>query len=147
MSKQHFIEIPGLWKGEGKMLLTLIPDEIKFTTSWKVLPPDLQGVIRCVQEVKIDCLATSTSNQFSFYPKNGGRYTLDLDTEALGRVSGSCLASGEVLAWELGHKSQGFGGFELYERLQDGSYKMKGEFATGDACRSEVTCQLHLQKA
>ncbi len=146
MSRDHFVHTPGVWIGEGKLKLSAIPEELRFITTWNVAAADSEGNIACTQEVRIDGLTLSTINKFSFRNQHGSHFLLDLETEALGKVGGKGFSNGDLLAWELSVHDIGFAGFEVYEKVTSDSYKMRGEFATGDQFRSEVTGHIQLQK-
>lgn len=134
-----FILTPSAWLGEGKIQLNMVEEELAFYTRWKVTQKDDHGKIECIQEIQVKGLSDIMQNQFLFYDLNPGKFSIELENTALGKVCGTGLISEKVIAWEFRANEVGFEGFEFYEKQPDETYLMRAEYATADQFRTIIT--------
>lgn len=137
MLNHKFFFQPGSWKGEGTITLTLSDDELKYHTEWQV-QPERNGVICCTQHVQIDGGGEKVINELSFSEVTADKFAVKLDNAMIGTVFGKGLIDDKVIAWEYRDGKVGFEGFEVYERNDDGSYAMRGEYASDDQTRTQI---------
>lgn len=139
MDKQHsFILTPTKWLGEGKIQLNMVEEELGFFTRWNINQKDDTGKIECIQEIQVKGLSDIMLNQFSFFDLTPGKFTVDLENPALGKVTGTGLITDKVIAWEFRAGDIGFEGFEFYEKQPDNTYLMRAEYATADQFRTLI---------
>lgn len=139
MYKHPFILTPNSWLGEGKIQLNMVAEELSFFTRWTVGSPDSQGKIICTQEIQVKGLSDIMHNQFVIYDVSpGGEFVIDLENQALGKITGKGLISDKVIAWEFRVEEIGFEGFEFYEINDLGNYLMRAEYATTDQFRTVI---------
>ena len=65
-------------------------------------------------------------------------FSIDLENQALGKITGNGLINDKVIAWEFRVEDIGFDGFEFYEEQPDNSYLMHAEYATSDQFRTLI---------
>ncbi len=139
MDNQHpFILTPAKWLGEGKIQLNMVEEELAFYTRWNISQRDDTGKIECVQEIQVKGLSDIMLNEFAFFDLAPGKFSVDLENPALGKVTGSGLITDNVIAWEFRANDLGFEGFEFYEKQPDGTYLMRAEYATADQFRTLI---------
>jgi hypothetical protein len=147
MSNQHhhFLLTPSSWLGQGKIQLNMVAEELAFFTRWNSANPDSEGRIECFQEIQVKGLSDVMHNEFLLYNLNSGEFQIDLENQALGRVTGTGLISEKVIAWEFRIIDIGFEGFELYEKQDENNYLMRAEYATSDQFRTLIQGRLWKQ--
>jgi len=138
MTQHHFLTSPGTWLGEGKIQLNMVAEELAFFTRWNVENVDGDGRIECIQEIQVKGLSDIMHNQFMIYNMASGEFTIDLENQALGKITGKGLINEKVIAWEFRVEDIGFEGFELYEKQDDLTYLMRAEYATSDQFRTLI---------
>ncbi len=140
MSNQHhnFLLTPSSWLGQGKIQLNMVAEELAFFTRWNSTNVDGEGRIECFQEIQVKGLSDVMHNEFLIYNMNSGEFHIDLENQALGRVTGTGLISEKVIAWEFRIIDIGFEGFELYEKQDENNYLMRAEYATSDQFRTLI---------
>lgn len=136
LGHQFFFQ-PGTWRGKGIITLTLSDDELKYNTEWQV-KPERNGVVICVQTVEIVGGGEKVVNELQFSELKDGKFTVQLDNVMIGSVPGKGLVDDKVVAWEYRDNKVGFEGFEVYERQDDHSYAMRGEYASDDQTRTQI---------
>ena len=77
-------------------------------------------------------------NEFFIYSLAGGEFAIDLENQALGKITGKGLINEKVIAWEFRIEDIGFEGFELYEKQDEKNYLMRAEYATNDQFRTLI---------
>lgn len=139
MSDKHpFILTPAKWLGEGKIQLNMVDEELSFYTRWNINQKDETGKIECVQEIQVKGLSDIMLNQFSFFDLVPGKFTVELENPALGKITGNGLITDQVIAWEFRANDLGFEGFEFYEKQPDNTYLVRAEYATADQFRTLI---------
>ena len=138
MNDHPFILAPANWIGEGKIQLNMVDEELAFSTRWNIQKKDDTGKIEGVQEIQVKGLSDIMLNQFSFFDLSLGKFTIELENPALGRVTGSGLITESVIAWEFRANDLGFEGFEFYEKQPDQTYLMRAEYSTSDQFRTVI---------
>lgn len=137
--KQHqFLLKAGTWLGQGNIQLNMVSEELGFFTRWNVSNIDGEGKIECVQEIQVKGLSEVMHNAFLIRNFNEGEFAVDLENQALGKISGKGLISDKVIAWEFRVPEIGFEGFELYEIQEDQTYLMRAEYASSDQFRTLI---------
>lgn len=138
MIQHPFILSPAMWIGEGKIRLSLVDEELSFMTRWNISQKDTTGKIEGVQEIQVKGLTDVMFNQFSFSELGSNNFQVDLENQALGRVTGKGLLTDKIIAWEFRIPDIGFEGFEFYEKQPDNTYLMRAEYATNDQFRTII---------
>ena len=132
MKHHPFLFTPATWLGQGTIQLNMASEELIFFTRWTVNNMDTDGRIVCLQEIQVKGLAEVMHNDFILFNLTGPEFFIDLENEALGRVSGKGLVDEKKLAWEIRVEEIGFAGFELYAKIDDKNYTMRAEYSTND---------------
>ncbi len=138
MLPHSFILRPSIWLGEGKIRLSLVDEELSFITRWNISQKDGSGKIEGVQEIQVKGLTDVMFNQFIFSDVIANNFNVDLENQALGKVTGKGLISEKLIAWEFRIPDIGFEGFEFYEKQPDNTYLMRAEYATNDQFRTII---------
>lgn len=138
MLPHSFILRPSIWLGEGKIRLSLVDEELSFITRWNISQKDGSGKIEGVQEIQVKGLTDVMFNQFIFSDVVANNFSVDLENQALGKVTGKGLISEKLIAWEFRIPDIGFEGFEFYEKQPDNTYLMRAEYATNDQFRTII---------
>jgi hypothetical protein len=147
MVQHHFLLSPGSWLGQGKIQLNMVAEELAFFTRWNVPQADAQGKIECLQEIQIKGLSDIMHNQFLIYNHAAGEFVIDLENQALGKITGKGIINEKVIAWEFRVEEIGFEGFELYEKQDDKNYLMRAEYATSDQFRTLIQGRVWQQQS
>lgn len=142
MFKHTFIFSPGVWYGEGKILLNMVEEELIFNTHWTIQPPDFTGKIVCAQDIQIQGLSESMRNELSFYNFQNKGFSVDMENQNVGRIIGAGICDEAVIGWEFRNNELNFEGFETYAMQPDGSYHMKGEYVTSDQFRTQIEARI-----
>jgi hypothetical protein len=138
MTQHQFLLAPGSWLGQGKIQLNMVSEELTFFTRWNVENVDGDGRIETVQEIQVRGLSDIMHNEFMIYNVESGEFSIDLENQALGRITGKGLINDKVIAWEFRVEEIGFEGFELYEKQDGATYLMRAEYATSDQFRTLI---------
>ncbi len=144
MFSHTFIFSPGLWTGEGKIVLNMVEEELFFGTHWFVQDPDFSGKVACAQEIQIQGFPENMRNELNFYGFQGKHFSVDMENQNVGRIVGTGVVDEDSISWEFRGNSN-FEGFETYQRQEDGSYTMRGEYITTDQFRTQIEARLWLQ--
>lgn len=144
MMNHMFIFSPGLWLGEGKIMLNMVEEELFFGTKWLIQNTDFTGKINCSQEIQIQGLPEQMRNELSFYDFQAKRFQVDMDNQNVGRIVGTGIFDDTMIAWEFRNNAN-FEGYETYTLQEDGSYIMKGEYITTDQFRTQIEARIWLQ--
>lgn len=144
----QFLLTPSSWLGQGKIQLNMVSEELAFFTRWNAERADGNGRIECLQEIQVKGLSDIMHNEFLIYNLAvNGEFSIDLENQALGKVTGTGLINEKVIAWEFRIEDIGFEGFELYEKQDDNNYLMRAEYATHDQFRTLIQGRLWKQTA
>ena len=147
MTQHQFLLAPNNWLGQGKIQLNMVADELAFFTRWNVSRIDGDGRIECIQEIQVKGLSDIMQNDFLIYNLTNGEFSIELENQAVGKVSGKGLVNDKVIAWEFRVEEIGFEGFELYEKQDDQNYLMRAEYATSDQFRTLIQGKVWQQTA
>lgn len=142
MFNHTFIFSPGHWLGEGKILLSMVEEELLFHTTWTVQPKDFSGKVICAQDIQIQGLSENMRNELTFYDFQGKAFTVDMENQNVGRIIGKGVIDETMIAWEFRNSEISFEGYETYQLQSDGSYKMRGEYVTSDQFRTHIEARL-----
>lgn len=126
------------WLGEGKISLSLVDEDLKFLTRWKIGAFDSSGVLACTQEVQIQGVPEAVLNHFTISEVNQGKFKVVLENEALGKVEGTGFVTDKLVAWELRSQGASLEGFEVYELMPEGGYRMSAQYATDESLRTQI---------
>ena len=146
MEGHSFIFTPGVWLGEGKILLSMLEEQLVFFTRWSIGAKDPKGHIECLQEIQVRGLSDVLVNHYTFFDMTPTTFHVLMDNYAVGKISGSGIIHPEMVGWEFRVKELGFEGFEFYEKQSDELYHVQGEFATSDDLRTKVQGRVWYQK-
>ena len=142
MTQHSFIFKPGIWLGEGNIVLNMVDEELGFFTRWNMGEADAEGNIECLQEIQVKGLSDVMMNQFTFSGVTPASFLVELENHAVGRVEGNGVVNDKVVGWEFRIVDIGFEGFEFYEKQDDGSYLVHAEYATSDQFRTVIRGKL-----
>ena len=137
-----FIFSPGLWAGEGKIVLSMVDEELLFHTKWSIQNRDFAGKVACIQEVQISGLSENMRNELVFYDFRPKSFSVDMENSNVGRIVGTGVFDEKMIAWEFRNNDMQFEGYESYSLLPDGSYQMKGEYVTSDQFRTQIEARI-----
>lgn len=141
-----FIFSPGTWYGEGKIILSMVEEELIFSTHWSVLNRDFSGRLSCSQEIQVCGLSDHMRNEFTFYDIQQNTFSIDMENQNIGRVAGTGLFDEQMIAWEFRNNDMNFEGYETYILQPDGSYHMQGEYVTSDQFRTRIEARIWIQE-
>lgn len=141
MHHQFLLE-PHAWLGQGKIQLSMVAEELTFSTRWEIGRPDGGGNISCAQEIQVHGLSDVMNNQFLMFDFAGAAFNVELENQALGKILGKGFFDDKVIAWEFRVPEIGFEGLEFYEKESDGSYLVRAEYATQDQFRTIIQGQV-----
>lgn len=145
MFNHSFIFSPGIWQGEGKILLNMVDEELIFNMQWSVQNKDFTGKVACAQDIQIHGLSENMRNELSFYDMQNKCFAVDMENQNVGRIVGSGVYDEKMIAWEFRNNDMNFEGYETYNLQADGSYQMKGEYVTSDQFRTQIEARLWLR--
>ena len=149
MVTHSFILKPDAWLGEGKIQLNMVDEELSFFTRWNISPKSPEGKIECLQEIQVKGLSDIMMNQFllsNLGHSETGEFAIELENQALGKVTGKGLINDKVIAWEFRVPEIGFEGFEFYEKIDEETYLMRAEYSTADEFRTLIQGKIWKQK-
>lgn len=132
-----FILSPGVWEGSGIISFSMADDVLHFKTRWTVLPQE-EGKIYFSQLLDVNEYTDKMQNSFCISDLSQDKFHIQLENQLAGKVQGEGLISPQSIAWEFRRKDQEFEGFEIYERQEEGTYKMRAEFTAGEGLRTFV---------
>jgi hypothetical protein len=145
MVQHQFLLSPNSWLGQGKIQLNMVSEELAFFTRWNASSIDGDGRIECLQEIQVKGLSEIMHNEFLIFNLTGNEFSIDLENQALGKISGKGLINDKVIAWEFRVEEIGFEGFEFYEKQDEKNYLMRAEYATSDQFRTLIQGRLWQQ--
>ena len=145
MKNHLFIFSPGSWVGEGKIVLNMVEEELRFNTNWAVQLRDFTGKVPCAQQIQIHGLSEEMRNELTFYDFQNKTFSVDMENQNVGRIVGRGIYDDKMIAWEFRNSEIYFEGFETYILQDDGSYIMRGEYVTSDQFRTQIEAQIWLQ--
>ncbi len=123
----------------------MVEEELFFNTSWNVQARDFAGKVQSRQEIQIQGLSENMRNEMHFYNFEHRSFSVDMENENIGRVSGTGVFDDKLIAWEFRSSELNFEGYETYHLQLDGSYLMKGEYITSDQFRTKIQATLSLR--
>ncbi|MBS4168229.1 hypothetical protein [Parachlamydia sp. AcF125] len=129
MSQQLFIFQPGLWIGEGTLSFNASSEKLRFFTKWTVSPL-VQEEIHAFQQVEMESSPEQMRNHFRFFEITPTTFSVELENEAMGKVTGRGLIEPGKIAWEF--RNNPLEGFEVYAlnlEKQD-EYHLHAEFSS-----------------
>jgi hypothetical protein len=133
---KDFIFTPGLWLGEGKISFTISPEFIKFYTKWEIVE-DISGITTATQIVEMQEMEERVINHFTFKDIQPTSFTVILENELVGSVTGKGIRDERTIAWEFRNQPN-FEGFEVYEQQENGDYFLHAEYGSPDHFRTIV---------
>jgi hypothetical protein len=142
--KHSFIFSPGSWVGEGKILLSMVEEDLHFTTRWAVPVRDFAGQVSCQQHIQIQNYSDKMCNTLTFYDFDQKAFSVQMDNPNIGQVIGKGVFDDKLIAWEFRDVQRNFEGFETYTLQPDGSYLMRGEYVTSDQFRTQIEARIFL---
>lgn len=128
---------PGVWEGSGTITFSMADDELTFTMVWRVAPFE-NGGIHFSQQIHVDTFPEMLQNSFYVWQVQGNTFCIQLENSLVGKVVGKGVFDKSLIAWEFRDPTQAFEGYETYVVQPDGSYKMRGEFSSGEGLKTRV---------
>ncbi len=139
-----FIFSPGIWRGEGKITLSVVEEALSFQTNWSVQTKDFIGKVQCAQDIQVHGLAEGMRNELSFFEFQNNTFAVEMENQNIGKVLGKGVYDDKMIGWEFRNRDMNFEGFETYHLQEDGSYAMHGEYITSDQFRTQIKARLWL---
>jgi hypothetical protein len=136
MAKEDFIFTPGLWLGEGKISFSASHEFLKFYTKWEITE-ETPGIMTAVQVVEMQGVEEKVVNVFTFKDITPTSFTVLLENNVIGSMTGTGLRNEHVIAWEFRGQTA-FEGFEVYEQQESGDYFLHAEYGSSDQFRTIV---------
>jgi hypothetical protein len=144
MFNHTFIFNPGSWRGQGKILLNLVEEELIFDTMWAVQNQDFTGKVSCAQDIRIQGLSENMRNELVFYDFQNKTFSVDMENQNVGKIVGTGVYDEKMIGWEFRSNDVHFEGYETYTLQPDGSYHMKGEYVTSDQFRTQIEARIQI---
>jgi hypothetical protein len=136
MSKEDFVFTPGLWLGEGKISFSASHEFLKFYTKWEI-QEESPGIMKATQTVEMQGVDEQVINILTFQEIKPTSFTVILENNIIGSVSGKGIRDENMIAWEFqGHLT--FEGFEVYEKQENGDYFLHAEYGSSDQFRTLI---------
>lgn len=136
MYSHDFIFNPGIWIGEGKITFSTSPEFIKFYTRWQISQETPQQT-KAIQVVEMHGVPEHVVNIFIFNRLSPTSFSVFLENELMGKVSGTGLTTENTIAWEFRNQTD-MEGFEVYEIQDNGDYLLHAEYSSTDQFRTIV---------
>ncbi len=143
MKGHNFIFQPGIWEGEGSIQFSMAEDLLPFKVKWTVLSKDDQKIY-LIQNIDIEGFSEKSRNHFCLTEITESTFSILLENGVVGQVGGKGVIDETNIAWEFRKSSQGFEGYETYERLADGSYRMRAEYMAQEGFFTSIHATLKL---
>jgi hypothetical protein len=122
--------------------LNMVDEELGFVTRWTVSIATLR-----VRSSAYRDPGRVWWNEFSISNLTPNSFAIEMENPAIGKIMGTGLISPKVVGWEFRVPEIGFGGFEFYEKQEDGSYLMRAEYASSDQFRTLIRGKVWVQTA
>lgn len=139
--RKHFIYLPGVWLGQGKISFNMSADELQFAMRWTVHKMK-DNQITCVQEIEIRDAQEHMLNTFVFSEIKGNKFHLCLSNDVLGSVHGNGVIDDTVFAWEFRDAAHNFEGYEVFEMKEDNLFLTRAEYTSQDQMRTTIKGQI-----
>lgn len=138
MGPHQFIFEPGEWIGEGRIAFSASSETIRFFTKWVINNAEPSGIV-CTQEVEMQGNEPNAKSTFRFSQVKPTQFSVELESEILGKVKGTGIIDPKTIAWEF-HSvgDNGLEGFEVYELQDNGDYMLHAEYASPDQFRTLI---------
>src|SRR5689334_22923900 len=95
----EFLLTQSSWIGQGKIKLNMVAEELIFFTRWNIGDLDGSGRIESMQEIQVKGLSDIMHNQFTIYDVNSGQFSIELENQAIGKITGKGVINEKVIAW------------------------------------------------
>ncbi len=135
-TQRNFILAPSIWIGEGKITFSASPEFIKFYTKWQVTE-EAPGRLKATQIVEMQDTKEHIVNTYTFYDITLTHFSVQLENEVIGKISGTGIIEPTIIAWEF-QGSKNLEGFEVYELQENGDYSLHAEFSSPDQFRTII---------
>lgn len=147
MQGHQFLFSSGSWLGEGQIQIGALEEDLNFFTRWSSHHPDPDFIeFESGQEIQIAGHSDIMMNDYFFSNFCKGHFEVELENQAWGKVYGEGLIDQEYIGWEFRGTEPGFEGYEYYQLLEDGSYRMKAEYTSGDDFRTAIDGRIWQQE-
>ncbi|MCI5052047.1 MAG: hypothetical protein MRY21_02790 [Simkaniaceae bacterium] len=148
MQGHKFLFTSGSWIGEGKITMNALEEELSFFTRWRSHHPDPDFIeFESTQEIQIAGHSDIMNNEYFFSDFVKGRFEVELENQAWGKVYGEGIIDENFIGWEFRGNDVGFEGYEYYQLQEDGSYRVKAEFSTGEDFHTTISGKIWKQLA
>lgn len=131
-----FIFQTGTWIGEGKISFSSSPEFIKFYTKWQI-NEEIPGQLKALQIVEMQEVEEHVVNSFTFLEILDSSFTVILENEMIGKITGKGIKDERSIAWEF-RNQEVFEGFEVYEQQENGDYSLYAEYTSADQFRTII---------
>jgi hypothetical protein len=138
MAKHQFLFESGIWLGEGTVSFSGSAENIHFYTRWEIEQLQTEGLpLRCKQTVELQGIDDKVVNALEVTTINTSSFEIWIENDLMVRVGGKGVIDSKKVAWEFRGQDH-FEGFEVYELLDNGDYKMHAEYASSDQFRTII---------
>jgi len=135
MAHHTFIFNPGCWLGEGLITIQGATEQIRFFTKWGIART-ASGGLSATQTVELEAVEEHVVTSYNFEDIQEKSFAVLLESDAIGRVIGQGIIEPNTIAWEF--HSPLLEGFELYERLANGDYRLHAEYSSTSHYRTVI---------
>ncbi|HRW58273.1 MAG TPA: hypothetical protein P5048_01495 [Chlamydiales bacterium] len=136
MADHTFLFNPGIWLGEGKIILNMVEEKLVFYTKWQI--DKSEDKTSGIQEIQIGGISENMRNELSFYDFTKSSFIVEMSNLNIGKVVGHGVIDDQLIAWEFRDNEMNFEGFETYKKQEDGSYLVHSEYVTSDQFRTQI---------
>lgn len=142
----QFIFEPGVWLGKGKVTFNTSIEDMAFVMCWQI-HKTLNQDIHCVQEIEYSVMREKIKNVLQFSEISSKGFRVQIHNSLFGDSTGKGIITPSLISWEFEDDALHLNGFEVYEKQSDGSYRMRGEYATPDQLRTKIEGELWLKSS
>lgn len=135
--KHRFIFSQSVWIGEGRITFSTSPERIHFYTKWICERSQEKEGFICQQQVEMQGVDESVFNTLTFTNITENSFTVTLENDLVGSVTGKGVIDVKTIAWEYRTGSD-FEGFEVYELQDNGDFMLHAEYSSPDQYRTIV---------
>lgn len=131
-----FIFQPGIWLGQGKIVLSASPEKINFYTKWQITQA-ADKTLRVVQIVEMQGVEEHVVNIFNISEITNTSFIIEIENAFVGKVVGKGTVDDKTIAWEFGGDSS-LEGHEKYQLQDNGEYTLHAEYLGSDGQKTTV---------
>lgn len=139
MQTHSFIFQPGCWLGQGHITIQGAIQPLKFYTKW-IISQEKEDVFLASQTVEIENVEEHVVTAYRFTKMTETHFSVLLENGDIGQVLGPGFISPDAISWEF--DSPSLQGFDTYERLANGNYRLHAEYSSSSQYRTIIHAEL-----